>query len=103
MSDRHETSARTGSRRVVAIDVGGTTLRAGLLDTATELLGSPLEISSPTAESYEAILDTFEQLVRRAAAGRRAAAVGIAMPGPFDYADGVSRMRHKLGALYGHP
>ena len=92
----------------VAIDVGGTTVRAGLVDSLAQLLGPPIEIPSPTAQPYGDVLQAFEDIVSRVTAGRTdphvaPARAGIAIPGPFDYANGTSQMRHKFASLDGRP
>lgn len=83
--------------RVAALELGGSHVEAALVDVA-----------SRTLERRRLALDprgTRDELVAtiRAAAASVAGAdrLGVAVPGPFDYAAGVPRMRHKLAGLYG--
>ncbi len=93
-------------RYILAYDVGGSHASAALADPATLELRSthsrPLDSSAPAA----AVLDDLAAVGREAIAGERAAAVlgiGMAMPGPFDYEQGISYMRGltKYDQLYG--
>ena len=53
-------------------------------------------------ETAEAFLDLLHSLGEQASQGSAGIlGAGLAMPGPFDYAAGVSQMRHKLTYLYG--
>lgn len=51
------------------------------------------------AEDFVGLLHSLGERATTGAAGVLGA--GLAMPGPFDYATGVSWMRHKLSYLYG--
>lgn len=93
---------------VVALDVGGTSVKAGLVDSQGRLAGEPRQYDACSDQARETILGRFasivaDQLTGAAAAGRPVAGIGIGMPGPFDYAAGVSLIRglHKYEAIYG--
>ncbi len=102
--------ARLGASRptgVVALDVGGSSVKSALVSpsgrvgsgsfarTPVDSLGSRTHIIQRLADAVECELRTAERL------GWIPAGVGIAIPGPFDYGAGISRMRHKFGAIFG--
>lgn len=90
----------------VTMDIGGSHVSAAVVDLAARAIlpDSVRRLAvDPNAEA-EAIVDTWARAaLETLAAARReqASAVGIAMPSPFDYAIGVSRMTHKFAALLG--
>lgn len=72
--------------RTILLDVGGTYIkRPGL---------PPVPIAS--AGSREEIAGSLQK-----ALGTHAGRIGVAIPGPFDYQNGVFLMKHKFGAVYG--
>lgn len=72
--------------RTILLDVGGTYIkRPGL---------TPVPIAS--AGSREEIAGSLQK-----ALGTHAGRIGVAIPGPFDYQNGVFLMKHKFGAVYG--
>ena len=87
---------------VAALDIGGTHVSAGVVDLRARAVDGPSRsrISLLPGGGTSELLD---DLVRAAAAVVRpdVRRLGIAAPGPFDYASGVSLIPHKLGALYG--
>ncbi|HYF76583.1 MAG TPA: ROK family protein [Symbiobacteriaceae bacterium] len=93
---------------VVALDVGGTSVKAGLVDRRGSLAGEPRQYDACSDRDRETILERFasivaDQLAGAAAMGRPVAGIGVGMPGPFDYAAGVSLIRglSKYEAIYG--
>lgn len=87
---------------VGALDIGGTHVTAGRVDLAAGSVEprSRIRLSLPAAGTRS----------EPAAAISRAASsiarpdiqlLGVAVPGPFDYSAGVSRIAHKLEGLYG--
>jgi glucokinase len=90
------------SSSLLAVDVGGSHVSAALcaLDNLrlSQLTSAPLAGVS----SFEGFVDLVYLLGREA--GRtpgRLGGAGLAVPGPFDCAAGVSLMEHKLQWLYG--
>src|SRR5262249_40387764 len=84
-------------RRAIGIDLGGTTLNAGLVDDAggvTHWIQQPCRVG----ESAEAPLQVIEGMVARlrGLAGGDVAAVGLGVPGVIDPARGalVDRTAH---------
>ncbi len=89
------------------LDVGGTFTKSGVINWRGEIFpGSQFTADMPSDRSKEEIAGSLERDLRRGigfieAKGLKTAAVGIAIPGPFDYAAGVSLMQHKFRSLYG--
>ncbi|GAA1953090.1 ROK family protein [Kitasatospora viridis] len=85
-----------GDRPVVALDVGGTHVKAAVL-TAD---GTPLHTESADTRAErgpDAVLETILALAGGLARRFRPAAVGIAVPGIVDEASGVCRYSANLG------
>jgi glucokinase len=55
----------------------------------------------PEKQSAEAFIAVLADLAVQAGADSQTAGAGFAMPGPFDYAEGISWMKHKMPYLYG--
>jgi len=85
---------------VLVLDIGGSFIKSGLVSAAgrmTEL--EPMPVDSKA--NAQTIVRTFADII---AAGFRSAegqidSIGIAIPGPFDYARGVSLMTHKFAGI----
>jgi glucokinase len=104
-------------RHVLVYDVGGSHVSAAVCAERTyDLRGlsrAPLPAEGKTDESgavHSISVHSFGRLIRtlgdaalRAANVelREIAGAALAMPGPFDYENGISRITHKLQALYG--
>lgn len=97
---------KTNSCRLL-FDVGGTFLKAVAADSAGGLIpGSEFSCPMPSDGTREAITGALAASVARGAAfaarnGLVLAGIGIAFPGPFDYANGIPRMEHKFRSIYG--
>ena len=87
------------------LDVGGTFLKSAVADAAGQLLsGSEFSCPIRSEGSREEIEGSLAAAVARGAAfaaerGMELAGIGIAIPGPFDYAAGVSRMTQKFRSI----
>ncbi len=85
---------------VGALDIGGTHVTAGRVDVAARAVEGrkrvPLAHTASRAEVVAAITSAATSIARGDV--RR---LGLAVPGPFDYPTGVSRIAHKLQGLYG--
>jgi glucokinase len=93
-------------RAVVALDVGGTTVDAACISVEGRLIGRIVGRGSPAAGTANEITDAFACIIaaaRAQGADHEIMACGIAIPGPFDYAVGISRMTHKFQAINGMP
>ncbi|TZF81010.1 ROK family protein [Pedobacter sp. BS3] len=94
----------------VGVDVGGSHITAGVIDLAAGLIlnGSVIREKLDTQGSLDEILDRWATVIHHAfsSSGKSNSILklGMAMPGPFDYEDGVSLMvgQNKYDAFYGH-
>ncbi|WP_018631167.1 ROK family protein [Niabella aurantiaca] len=90
---------------ILAADIGGTHITAALIDMDARRLITSSLVRRPvdSGAGPAAIIETWSQCI--AAVNRQAAVPGIclAMPGPFDYDEGISLMtaQGKYDALYG--
>lgn len=92
---------------VLALDAGGTTIKAALVTPQHTLLDF-FEIPVIENGSASGILDAFEAAGATGAAHARARdlqlrGIGVCIPGPFDYQGGISLMTHKYEAVRGLP
>jgi len=87
---------------VLSYDVGGSHISAALCSESDLSLGPVAEAALPEVQSADAFVDVLMELAAqaRANAGSTAGAA-FAMPGPFDYSEGISWMKHKMPYLYG--
>ena len=81
----------------LGIDVGGSHITLDLVDEKTfELLpGATVREPLDSHQPPSAVLDTFERAIRACAAKAAPGAVkgiGLAIPGPFDYPNGICRI-----------
>ena len=87
---------------VLVYDVGGSHISSAVCFAGDYRLGPVVRGRYGACETAEAFVDLLQQLGVEAAAGTAGIqGAGLAMPGPFDYAAGISQMRHKLPYLYG--
>lgn len=94
---------------VLALDVGGTSVKTAVLDAACRPL--PHSFSRRGFREGAGLEETLEPLISAVKAGCSLAAreglhlsaVGAAFPGPFDFELGISQMTHKLPQLHGLP
>lgn len=95
------------SNRLILLDVGGTFIKAALGEPfkgATEGTFTSTPISSDG--SAEEIVNAFREAVggqlRQAEdKGCTIQAICVAIPGPFDYNQGIFLMKHKFASVYG--
>jgi len=89
-------------RSVLVYDIGGSHVSAALCHEAGYRLGPVISAPHPDQQSSAAFVGLLHTLGMEATADPGAAAgAELAIPGPFDYAAGVSWMQHKLPYLYG--
>ena len=95
-------------RAALGVDIGGSHVSCGVVDLATgaldegSLRGEEIDSSTSAGE----ILDAWLGPVEAALEGREGivtTGIGIAMPGPFDYTNGISYIRglNKYESLFG--
>jgi glucokinase len=87
---------------VGALDIGGTHVSGGrvVLDSATLDPRSRVSETLPSGSSRAELVAAISE-VTRSIARPDVHRLGVAAPGPFDYATGVSAVAHKLEGLYG--
>jgi len=96
-------------RFAIALDVGGSSVKSAIVAESGEILeGSVGRTPIDAKGQFQPIINAFVHVLEKAfhlATERQAAIAGIAigMPGPFDYANGVSLIKglDKYEALYG--
>lgn len=87
---------------VLVYDVGGSHISASVCSAGNYQLGPVERANLPETPTSEAFVELLYTLGMKAANGQTGMeGAEIAMPGPFDYALGISWMRHKLPYLYG--
>ena len=91
----------------IGIDIGGTHITAALvsLEDGQVLNGTKTRAAVNAHASAQEILDIWTIAIRdtRQKAGKPIPKIGFALPGPFDYNNGISLIKnlHKYDALYG--
>jgi glucokinase len=88
--------------RVVALDLGGTHVTAATVDirAAEVIAATRARTDLLSASGRDELLERIRSTARAPLSGE-AEAAGVAVPGPFDYARGISLLEHKLESLYG--
>lgn len=87
---------------VLVYDVGGSHISAALCSAGDYRLGTAVHIAHEDRQSSAAFVDALQSLAVQATVdGCEVAGASLAMPGPFDYVEGVSWMHHKPPYLYG--
>ena len=87
---------------VLALDVGGSFIKSGLVDAtrlAAEFAPVPLDADANAQRIVCAFADVIATGIH--SAGGLITAIGVAVPGPFDYARGISLMTHKMAGIKG--
>jgi predicted NBD/HSP70 family sugar kinase len=87
---------------VGALDIGGTHVSGGrvALDSATLDARSRMSETLPAGGSRAELVAAISR-VARSIAGPEDRRLGVAVPGPFDHATGISAIAHKLESLEG--
>lgn len=88
-----------GGRTFVVLDVGGTTVTAARV-ASCRIVSDPTTVPSRQDESAQALVAHFVSLIAEVVTAETTSVV-VAVPDPFDFASGVSRMEHKFAALRG--
>ncbi|MDP8958409.1 MAG: ROK family protein [Actinomycetota bacterium] len=87
----------------LALDVGGSTVSGGIVSLEDGAVLGGVEHLEIGERAGEGLVHLLAGLLAglRSRAGEGPVAAGVAMPGPFDYRRGISRMEHKLIGLRG--
>lgn len=99
-------SILTPSARVIALDVGGTSVKSALVAAGGQVIGKPSITPIDSSGGADNILSTFAQIIRaHHGESHTSELLGVALgfPGPFDYASGICLIEgvKKYGAIYG--
>lgn len=91
---------------VAGVDIGGSHITAALVDlkNLTVLKGTYTRKSIDTAGSCDTIIRQWSSVINKVLSGySHPKKIGIGMPGPFDYENGISLIRNqnKYDSLYG--
>jgi glucokinase len=102
----HLLSTFTPSACVIALDVGGTSVKSALVAPGGHVIGKPSIIPIDSSSEADNILGTFAQIISiHLDQAQTSDVLGIAFgfPGPFDYAAGICLIEgvEKYGAIYG--
>lgn len=86
------------------VDVGGTSVKSALLSSEREIVENSYSIASIDARgSSEQIIGIVISVLKKQLSQipGELTGIGFCFPGPFDYGQGVSLMKHKLSSIYG--
>ena len=94
------------STRVIALDVGGTSVKSALVAPGGHILGKPSITPIDSSDEAKSIMGTFAQTIsihRGQTQTSNIIGVALGFPGPFDYGAGICLIKgvEKYGALYG--
>jgi glucokinase len=94
------------STRVIALDVGGTSVKSAWVTPGGCVIGEPAITPIDSSGEAESILGTFAHIIStHLGQAQTSTIIGVALgfPGPFDYAAGICLIEgvEKYGALYG--
>jgi glucokinase len=92
--------------RVIALDVGGTSVKSALVAPGGHVIGNPSITPIDSSGEADSILSTFADIIRAHLGGSQTSdllGVALGFPGPFDYAAGICLIEgvEKYGAIYG--
>ncbi len=90
--------------KLIGVDIGGSHISAGRVNLGDRFadFNNFYESDVDTFDDKEAIISAWAKVIKMAAGGSKNYKVGVAMPGPFDYANGVSLIKDqgKMVSLY---
>jgi glucokinase len=87
---------------VLVYDVGGSHISAAVCYKQGFRLGTVVRANLPEEQTSVAFLEVLYSLGKKAAEDINGVeGAEVAMPGPFDYVQGISWMKHKMPYLYG--
>jgi len=89
-------------KSTLAFDIGGSHIAAAICFANDYRLGPVVSAPHPAQPTSEAFVATIHSLGIKVSAGHAPVqGAALAFPGPFDFAAGISWMKHKLPYLYG--
>ncbi|WP_268036075.1 ROK family protein [Algoriphagus sp. PAP.12] len=90
---------------IIGVDIGGSHISAAeiLVNETGVSLGRRADDSVDTAKDAIDIIKDWVEVIRAVSLGSKDLQIGIAMPGPYDYENGISLISEqgKMKALYG--
>jgi glucokinase len=94
------------SARIIALDVGGTSVKSALVAPRGHVIGKPSITPIDSSSKAESILGTLAQIIStHLGQAQTSNVIGVALgfPGPFDYAAGICLIEgvEKYGAIFG--
>jgi glucokinase len=91
------------SSLALVLDIGGSHVTSALVDLEKRSIvaSSIYRAHISPDESAEHLFSAWTNAARVALGVSLISHIGIAMPGPFEYDTGVSRLQHKFASLYG--
>ena len=104
MSKQLNKADRT-NKYVLGIDAGGTYFKSVLVDSNNEVLISSQrkqkikDDKDSILECYTSLIDEGKIMAKKV--GGTLVGIGVSSPGPFDYHNTISFMKHKLKSIYG--
>lgn len=89
-------------RHVIALDVGGTSVKSAVVSSAGYVVGEPVITPIDSSGNAGIILGTLADIIRNHLS-RKAYGIAFAFPGPFDYDKGISHIAGvaKYQSIYG--
>ncbi|MFK7933053.1 MAG: ROK family protein [Saprospiraceae bacterium] len=90
----------------LGVDIGGSHLSCALVDEETKVIltesisNEKYDHRLSEADLLKIWVTAIEAALSHLPAATPLTGIGFAMPGPFEYANGISKMEHKLAAFY---
>lgn len=104
-SPRDDRTISTGDRVILSFDLGGSHVAAMAVSVCDPFNGAMTSLALDEGGSVTYLFDRFEEVGRSALLALNSssdlAGIAVAVPGPFDYSSGVSRLQHKFASWYG--
>jgi glucokinase len=95
----------TGNRIVLSFDLGGSHVAAMAAKLSDPFNGAITSLALDEGGSATYLFDRFEEVGRLAFSALNLssdlAGIAVAVPGPFDYSNGVSWLQHKFASWFG--
>jgi len=100
------TASLSPSARVIALDVGGTSVKSALIAPRGHVIGEPVITPIESFGEAESILETFAHIIiSYLGEAQTSNVIGVALgfPGPFDYGTGICLIEgvEKYQSIYG--
>src|ERR1700746_3342915 len=103
-SNPGQRAASTSSGVVLSFDLGGSHVAAMAARVSSPLNGTEASLALDEGGSATHLFDRVDEVGRMTLSALIPSAVivgiAVAVPGPFDYSNGVSWLRHKFSAWY---